>query len=236
MVVQSEYIWLYPKCSESMYGILVYLRSLDEPVDHIQRDMWHVNMHVLYGAFGYIYIVFVVNTLESHNQNHQTFVILVMFGSQPCATFNEPKKQKKKSRKPNIKYPWGSPFWGLPQGFSEGETFPKCHKKKTAFFVAENMSCSWPKQPPSCLLSAECQAGCIYPNINVRPRAHFTTQIFMLENRFTNCFIFVIFGNPWKLQKTFIAEWVNQFTYLARQWSSHVRLFKGKKQYTITLL
>lgn len=168
--------------------------------------------------------------LRSHNKNHQTFVILVMFGSQPCATFNEPKKTKKKSPGNQISnIHGGSPFWGLPQGFLGGDV-PKCHKKKNGVFCkTENMSCSQPKQPPSCLLSAECQAGCIYPNINVRPKAHFTTQIFMLENRFTNCFILVIFGNPWKLQRTFIAEWVNQFTYLARQWSSHVRLFKGKK-------
>lgn len=36
------------------YWSTLGLRSLGEPVDHIQRDMWHVKIHVLYGAFGYI--------------------------------------------------------------------------------------------------------------------------------------------------------------------------------------
>jgi len=101
-----------------------------------------------------------------------------MFGSQPCATFNEPKKPKKNPGNQISNIHGVRPFEVYLKDFL-GETFPKCHKKNPAFCKTENMSCSQPKQPPSCLLSAECQAGCIYPNINVRQRAHFTTQIFM---------------------------------------------------------
>ena len=129
---------LYPKCSESTYGILVYLRSLGEPVDHIQRDMWHVNMHVLYGAF--VFFGIPGKYLRSHNQNHQTCVFLVMFGSY-IIRCNIQRTEKNKKKVQETKYPFHGvrPFEVYQGGFPGGKPSQSVTRKPGVFCCGKHV-------------------------------------------------------------------------------------------------
>ena len=82
------------------------------------------------------FLVFVVNTLESHSQNFKTIKHLCFWwclAVNPLQHSTNPKNKKNQGNQ--ISVPWGSPFWGLPKGFPGGKPSQSVTKKQTQRFL-----------------------------------------------------------------------------------------------------